>query len=564
MQNQNGKENLPKANEQVAAGKRKKSKQPKKIGVLDVETDPFKWGRIPRPFAAAFYDGEIYREYWGDDCIYLLCQFIADLDDDYIIYAHNGGKFDFFYLIEQGAIENPLRIINGRIVKAAMGRHELRDSYAILPIPLAAYQKDEIDYAWFEEGERDKHRSDILYYLSKDCEYLLEIVSKFIARFGLNLTIGSTAIKELEKLHPFQKQRQNHDEKYRPYYFGGRVQCFKHGVIQGNHKIFDVNSMYPDVMRNYKHPIGDTYLVKTKCRPTDINAKGEYIEFPNKPYFIHFYGINRGAIPIRTKQGLDFSQKEGEFYACSHEVKVAIKYGLLEIKQIYEVRIPFKTISFVDYVDTYIVEKIEAKQTGDKPSAIFAKLLLNSAYGKFGQNPDNYFDYIIRYVDDPLPGSDYDMYLDYGGVEIWRKPSPSHNYFDVAVAASVTSAARSKLLEALQNAINPLYCDTDSIICEDLLNVVKSDTELGAWKLEGEGDEISIAGKKLYALTQNGEPVKIASKGVKISATEIKKIALGGVYHYQHDAPNFKLSGAVNFTSRRVRSTQANLMPENN
>ena len=38
------------------------------IAVIDFETDPFEHGIVPRPFAAGFYDGSRYLQFWGDDC----------------------------------------------------------------------------------------------------------------------------------------------------------------------------------------------------------------------------------------------------------------------------------------------------------------------------------------------------------------------------------------------------------------------------------------------------------------------------------------------------------------
>ncbi len=567
---------------------RKKSE--KRVAVIDLETDPFKYGRVPRPFAAAFYDGVEYCDFWGINCVERLAEKIATLDDDYYIFAHNGGKFDFMYLIELGLLENPVKIINGRIVTAKMGRHELRDSYAILPIPLKAYQKDEIDYANFEAGVRDKYRADILHYLSKDCEYLFELVSAFVKRFGIRLTIGGTAMKELKKLHPFESQKKRHDEQFRQYYFGGRVQCFNHGVHTGAWKIYDINSSYPNSMKNFRHPIGSAYITTKNCTPFDIAPDGTFKRFPTKPYFIHFTGDNKGALPVRTKLGLDFNQTHGEFFACSHEIKIALKHGLIKIHKVHAVITPFQTISFDEYVEIYMADKVAAKLDGDKAREIFAKLLLNSAYGKFGQNPDNYYDFVFRYIDqeipttyekihsvkefdiwqhktkltttlffqyinDPIP-TDYELYADYSGVEVWRKPAPSENYYDVAVAASITSASRAVLLDALQSAKRPMYCDTDSIICEELNGVPLHPTDLGAWDLEGEGDQLAIAGKKLYCLKNGNDVVKLASKGVHLSGDEIFNIANGGEFHYYHDAPNFKLSGDVKFIDRKVRATK--------
>ena len=147
----------------------RKRKQPKTVAVIDFETVPFLHGRIPKPFAAAFFDGEIYREFWGANCAEYLIDFISTLEKEYIIYAHNGGKFDFFFLLPW--ITNPLKLINGRIVKAGIlnTKSELRDSYAIIPVPLRAYQKDEIDYKFFEIEHREKYKNEILHYLAGDC-----------------------------------------------------------------------------------------------------------------------------------------------------------------------------------------------------------------------------------------------------------------------------------------------------------------------------------------------------------------------------------------------------------
>ena len=432
----------------------KKSKK-KKLAVLDFETDSFKHGRVPKPFACELYDGNESFVFWGRNCVDKLVYFLENSETDYLIYAHNGGKFDFFFLLMEGHLENPIKIINGRLTKSTMGGHEFRDSYAIIPVPLSAYKKDEIDYNWFEEGIYQKHKPEILGYLHDDCVYLYELVDAFVKRFGTKLTIGSTAIEKLSELHPFDKTHESHDVVFRPYYFGGRVECFKSGVLIGKWKVVDVNSMYPDVMSRYEHPIGNDYATFYDEKYFDRKTGLLRGVFRKKPYFIRFTGNNRGALPTRTKTGLDFNIKEGEFFACSHEIQVALKHGLIDIHEVKEILVPNKTIKFDKYVATYIQEKIDCKKSGDKVGEIFAKLLLNSAYGKFGQNPDHYKDYMIRTAGQPLPDKEgWELFTDYGSFEIWEKQSELKTYFDVAVAASVTSAARSVLLDAIHSSDN--------------------------------------------------------------------------------------------------------------
>jgi hypothetical protein len=109
-------------------------------------------------------------------------------------------------------------------------------------------------------------------------------------------------------------------------------------------------------------------------------------------------------------------------------------------------------------------------------------------------------------------------------------------------------------MRALAVADRPVYCDTDSIICRGLA-LEHSASKLGAWKLEAEGDRIAIAGKKLYALMSGAECVKIASKGVRLSAAEVFRVAGGEIVTYKKEAPALGLNGATRYIERRIRAT---------
>lgn len=525
----------------------------KKIAVIDFETDPFLYGRVPRPFAAGFYDGERFVHFWGPSCARALVDFLDSLPGSWLIYAHNGGKFDFHFLIDW--IENPVKIINSRIVACHIGRHELRDSYAAIPIPLGAYQKTTIDYEKFEVENRDAHKVEILDYLRDDCVFLHSLVTAFIARFDAALTIGGAAMKTLKKIHPVTGRNSSHDAKFRPYYFGGRVQCFKYGNFDGPVKIYDVNSMYPAVMRNEAHPTGARYL---NVRGTVADKNGEIPGMKDAAfYFAHVRAtVTGGGLPVREKMGLDFSRKSGEFWTTSHEMRLLCRAGLMRVEKVIFAAAPYETISFDEYVDTFSAEKISAKQRGDKAGEIFAKLLLNSAYGKFAQNPENYKEWLIA-RDGEIPPEPYELERAADGYELWAKPTEAHNYHDVATAASITSASRAVLLRGLLAAKNPIYCDTDSIICEAMGDGADIDSlRLGAWKLEGEGVRCSVAGKKLYAVFDaDGKCIKKAAKGAVFSGDEISRLAGGEVMRWRNDAPTFSLQKEPSFIDRAIART---------
>jgi hypothetical protein len=578
---------------------RGKKKGERTLAVIDSETDPFKFGRPPKPFLWGFYERGNYVDFLSDSlstCTERLLDYLASRTDPLLIYAHNGGKFDFFFFMEHGAIENPALIINGRIVKACfLGIHEIRDSYAIMPLPLKKMVdaetggKLDIDYEKLEEDVRDRHMAEIRKYCERDNRVLFNYVEKFREKFGDKLTVGSAAITELEKHHPVSRQNTSHDIQFRPFYYGGRVQCFEGGKIDAppgqKLKIYDVNSMYPKAMHAFDHPTGANY-VAIKDVGKRFNKRTGVISGFGGVYFMRFVGRNRGALPRKDPDTnkLDFNCPAGEFYACSHEIRAACELGLIDVDEILDVWVPCNYQRFKDFVDFWMAEKIRCQLAGDEAGTIFAKLILNSAYGKFGSNANEFKEWYI-YDDmsddaekikfeewrDNHPtirgGKDgkaisrgAEMVHDYGRFEIWQAPNPSdRGFFDVAVAASITSAARSMLLRAIHGASRPLYCDTDSLICLGLSGVEIDDTKLGAWKFEGSTSTIYIAGKKMYSCVldkpgKDGKPkYKTASKGAHLEHDDMIKLCAGEVVHWASDAPNFKFSGETKFVARNIR-----------
>lgn len=542
-----------------------------KRAVIDAETDPFKHGRIPEPFAWEFYSDERTEVFWGDDCTEQLLAFLDTLEP-HMIWAHNGGKFDFHFLHEH--IDNPIKIINSRIVQSRLGKHTLRDSLAIIPVPLKRFfkgSKDEIDYRLMEREHREKHKDEILSYLHTDCVSLYKVVCAFVDRFGPKLTVGSTAMGELIKRHDYEKMKPREDEAMRHFYYGGRVECFKHGIIEGPLIMLDVNSEYPAAMKNAYHPTS-----------ANFNQSEDLPDDPDQPYFIEFDGWNKGALPSYSDEGsLTFNKEYGTFAACSHELKVALEFGLVRIDKIHQVYAAQQWGTFGQFVDDFYAEKVAAKQAGDELTEMFSKFMLNSAYGKFGSNPENFRDWYINRDwgnDELMLASGYQLDVEYEEFELWSRPAANadNSYFNVATAASITSAARAILLRGIQQATDPIYCDTDSLLCRGFAGEV-SGTVLGAWKLEKNAPMAAVAGKKLYCLydpetlklpkriwnpqfrewDENPDrmPLKLSSKGGSLTMDEIISIAKGGTVRYDNDAPTFSLHRDTRFISRNFKST---------
>jgi len=518
-----------------------------RIATLDLETDPFVYGQTPMPFAAGFFDGDQYHQTWGPSCVADMVAYINDHADDLLIYVHNGGGFDFWYL--QPWITNPLFFIHRRLAKCGfLERHELRDSYRMIPVPLSDYNKDTIDYNLFFPGVREKHKQSIGHYLQMDCEYLYQMVTDFISRYGNHLTMGAAAIHALKECHPQKHESETFDTRFRPWYMGGRNECFKTGELKGDWKIYDVNSMYPYVMANYNHPLGSSYCKTSRMKD-------------NRVSFARITATSNGALPMPYK-GLSFPHGKREFWACSHEIFTGLELGVLKIHKIHECYQFNHVQSFAEFIDKFAAIKVACEESGDKGGRLFAKLLMNSSYGKFGQNPRNYTD--CELFDDikELTEKGYTYTSQLGDKLIGSKPTDlkPYSFNNVAIAASITSASRAELMRGLAHAENPIYCDTDSIIAENL-HMELHDSKLGAWKTEAQADTMYIAGKKLYAAYAKGMPVTIkgkekkASKGANLSAETIRKVTLGDTYLNEIAAPVLRFGQGAKFIARKIQKT---------
>lgn len=521
----------------------------KPIYTLDEETDPFEYKRTPVAFACGLFDGSEFTHTWGANCVTQMREHVRSLRPG-IIYIHNGGKFDLFVKDDNGECaldwlihEKKMTIINGRIVKAHVvgcgGLHELRDSMAIMPFGLAQYDKDQMDYTKLERDVREIYRDEIVKYMRKDCTSLWELCSGFIDTFGDNLTVGGTAMKQIQKMHEFDTLTATEDAEIRnKFYYGGRVQCFEKGnlvpVTGAEFKVFDINQSYPNAMRNLDHPL-------SACISRDC-------VIDESCFFVSVFGYSYGCFPVRSKVAIEFPVGRGMYHISIHEYNAAMDTGLFDCERVIETFHFSKWGRFVEFVDAMHGARKHYQLTADQVRALLYKYVGNSGYGKFAQDPENYYDYALTDLNGDLSVLNYEPceVLEFAGVIIWQRPSANVTRYNVATGASITGGARAALMRGIAAAKRPLYCDTDCVICEELPDVEIDPTKLGAWKLEKTGTKLSIAGKKVYALFDglNG-CVKHASKGVRIAPWEIWDAASGKQIDYFKAAPTF------NFKTRK-------------
>jgi hypothetical protein len=519
-----------------------KMKETKKIiAIVDCETDPFLPDFLIKPFAIGFETPDCYIDFWGDDCVEQFFVYLATLKERYIIYAHNGGKFDFFFFLKHLAQNTSPRIINGRLVQVIFGKQEFRDSYAIVDIPLAKFQKDEIDYSKFKREVREQNKEEIRKYLKSDCSYLYQLVTEFHSRFGDKLTSASAALQVLNSFHGFERITSDAiDEMFREYYFGGRVECFEHGICKPNKgkrfRVVDRNSHYSSAMKECLHPISATY---------ELNDR-----ITDETDFAHIVAFNDGALPARLENGgLDFNIRHGEFKATIHEIRAGIETGTLKIEKVLCAWEFERKTTFSEFVDYYYPLKVKAKADKDRLAEIMYKLVLNSSYGKFALNPRKFKTWKLTLGEIPSPfASDgypdgWSLHSSSGEFYIWERPNPRQRWIStISLQPPALQAPPAPASCAISHWQIVLFIVTRTASSARNFTGDLHDTKLGGWKVEAEGNLVAIAGKKLYAVFDDAKILKKASKGCTLSGEQIIDICNGAEILYSKHCPIIPLA----------------------
>lgn len=539
----------------------RKAKRKRNIWTLDCETDPFEVGVIPKPFIWGLYDGG-NDDYYEFETAEQVADFIRD--KEIVIYAHNGGKFDYHYLKPEFNSDEPVMVIGQRIAKFKIGEAELRDSTNLLPIALAEYQKGEIDYEIFRPGVRDIpcNARAIRIYLKSDCVNLYNLVRDFLTRYGSNLTQAGAAMKYWSKHYgtPAPHQSVSRFEQMRPFYYGGRVQCFADGYRETAFKVLDINSAYPYAMTQH-HPYSVDCTTGHRLPKTERDIQTALIRLT---------AVAKGCLPLRADDGSlyfpDDEYRAREYMVTGWEYLAGLETNALKPVRIKEVLTFRESVCFADYVAEFYEQRKRAKACGDKAGDIFAKIFLNSLYGKFAANPSKYREYIITHPESvekyQVDGYALNSQWDDCRVLLTRPlPEMRRRYYNIATAASITGFVRAYLWRAIQQCSGVIYCDTDSIAARDT-GSLKLGGELGAWKHEMDCDRYAIAGKKLYAFRDatNPENWKTACKGVKLTPEQIVRVAKSGRVEYSPEVPTYSIHRQEpTFVPRVIVSTYRNI-----
>ena len=481
---------------------------------LDIETDN---GEL---LDIATFDGDdvYFFSSWDEFLIFIRAKAVDDIRYRKVV-AHNGGSFDYTHLVEY-LFENTdykfeVIMSQSKIVILYIFFEEVKisfiDSYNVLANSLqnlskifdVKHKKIEIEYDKNNMRKFKEENRDLYYeYLKNDVISLFEICEEFERKLGINFfptTIASLSLYLYRRNfldRNLFSPRKKVDDFIAQSYAGGRVEVFR----PGKHDqvfVYDVNSMYPFVMKTFEYPIGTPVKV--------YNYKPNYIGI----YHIRFNQTNYDIPAIfwrKSKEnGLEFVY-EGEGYYFSPEIEVALRHGVkIEFFEGYIWK--NKTKLFSNFVDFYYNIRKENKNNA---MGYICKLILNSLYGKFAQKERK--SVLVRLKADELEKllKKKISVIPYKGdlYEVIYSQTITHRI--IQLSALTTSYVRAYLAELIiKYKDNIIYADTDSLHlnCEIYENIGQ---ELGQLKLEKAGSGIYL-GRKQYMIENN-----IKFKGVKV------------------------------------------------
>lgn len=363
-------------------------------------------------------------------------------------------------------------------------------------------------------------------YCIRDCKIIKEYLEKIFEFTGKQcLTIASSAMYLFR--NKFLKRSYWNNEElsryFRESYYGGRVECFSFGKQDAN--VYDINSLYPYVMRNIKLP---NFSRLKYCDNITIDKLKTYIN--------NFYGmanvtikINNdylGYLPYKINGKLSFPVGTLTGSYNFNELKFCIENGC-EILNVNYVCYSVDCIEnfFTDYID-YLYK---IKKENDGAERAIAKYFLNSLYGKFGQHKADEVFYLNQYEFDKkileliATGEQYNAQALKSNLYYLSITKEKERVFTIyPVASYITSAARLELLKGLiNNKENVCYCDTDSIALNAPPRGIKVGKELGQWKLETY-KIINIYGNKFYK----------TDSGIKLKGVPKRAILYGKKFQY--------------------------------
>lgn len=383
----------------------------------------------------------------------------------------------------------------------------LRDSLKKIPMSVSAAAKA----FELEEGKGDldytkprpkgyRPSKDEWDYIRRDVKIIAQALYKQHVQGMRKLTVGADALAEYKGLTGkvfntyFPVLNTEMDSVIRTAYRGGFTYAdTRHqGKRVGAGQTFDVNSLYPYIMRERPIPYGVPKWFDG-MPPDDGSQFIVSVTFTAQ--------VKQNHIPmIQAKKSMFYSATE---YLRTIDEPITLAVTDVDLKLMqdhYDLDIicfngglTFNSFTglFNDYIDKWSAVK-ERSEGGTK---LIAKLFLNSLYGKFATNPD---------VTGKYPVLEDDI------VKLRKGDDETRDPVYTAAGVFITSWARDLTIRAAQaNYATFAYADTDSLhlLTQGApIGLTVDPAKLGAWKREyGFSSAIFLRAKQYGELVADGK-----------------------------------------------------------
>lgn len=381
----------------------------------------------------------------------------------------------------------------------------------------------------------DVSDADLLTYCKRDVEIMVQLWRLWVDFLdkhdcgSFRMTVSSTAFNTFR--HSYMKHRiYIHDDQTaldlaRAAYKGGRTECFFKGRVHSSQYYYvDVNSMYAHVMREQLFPARlygskknpSRHMLKRKtarlCVIAEVDLETTQPWYPLILDGYTTYPIGRFTTTLTTP-----------------ELQLAIDNNW--IRNVRAMAWYAAEPLFADYVDYFYNIRLAYKERGMHGFGTIAKLLINTLYGKFGQQGihiDDAGECDVNHVEKrPLYDGVKKKYGEewFFGGKIYHVWSEGESYNSLPeIAAHVTAYARMHIYALAREVPDGhyYYTDTDSLIVDqvglDALSSHLSDTQLGKLKIEVQSPWLEVNAPKDYALEGH-----VRTKGVSPHATQLSK-----------------------------------------
>ncbi|KAG6467625.1 hypothetical protein ZIOFF_074522 (mitochondrion) [Zingiber officinale] len=435
----------------------------------------------------------------------ILSRFIYDLEiagrrDPRLrtVYFHNFARFDGLFLLKHLAsfhkdfkIKQLIREHRLYELKIYLGERHLsrfRDSCTLLPRSLAELAhtfcpelgfKGSINHEAVNISNLLSLREEYVRYLRQDVLLLGGVMRKaqetyffkyhidvenVMTMSALSLCIFRTHYYEPD-LFPICTLTKNQDSFIRRGFYGGHSDVY---IPYGENLLYyDMNSLYPHVMKKYSLPCGEPFW-RNNLTKVDLGTLFGFVEAS----VVCPKELRRPFLPYKSSDTLIFGTGHFVGVYFSEELKYARGLGLYELRK-------------------------EAKKAGFEAMSFILKLCMNSLFGRFGMDPEGQVSEICSFsryeellvqsgfrsadkLDDDVYLVNYRRNIRHLSAEEWRPP----RNLAIQISAAISAYARIEMYPFVSRE-DCFYTDTDSVVLgSPLPDDLISYTELGKFKLE--------------------------------------------------------------------------------